>query len=187
MEQEYTEEDLEVIKKQLGREPRNLVGVGKRCEHGYPQILITYPVFNKEDELGIFPTTYWLSCPELITRISELESEGLVKEIQNEIINDPVERERLLLSYDDYAQNRVELLSSEDLKNLKENYPGRWKVVSESGVGGIMNLEGVKCLHTQYADYLLNKKNPVGKRVEELLKEGFSNSCEEECNADCKE
>ncbi|SKA11020.1 DUF501 domain-containing protein [Selenihalanaerobacter shriftii] len=185
MVKEYTEEDLEVIIRQLGREPRGLVKIAKRCKHGYPQILVTYPIYDKEDDIGIFPTTYWLSCPELIDRISELESEGLIKEIQEKIISDKNKFAELLSVYKDYAQKRIDLLTEDDLQNIKDNFPGRWKVISESGVGGIMEKEGIKCLHTQYADYLINQKNPVGRVINQLLTERFTNSCTEECNCYC--
>lgn len=186
METKYTKEDLKVINEQLGRKPRNLEGVAKRCEYGYPQILVTYPIFEKEEEVGIFPTTYWLSCPELVERISKLETEGLIKEIQEEIIHlDKLEE--LLSAHEDYAQQRVNLLEEEDLQRLKNNYPGRWQVVSRSGVGGIIKKQGIKCLHTHYADYLLNKKNPVGKVVGELLSERFNDSHLKGCNIHCEE
>lgn len=186
MKTEYNKDDLKVITKQLGRKPRNLVGVAKRCQYGYPQILINYPIYNEQEEIKIFPTTYWLSCPELVKRISQLEAKGLIQEIQKEIVHDSAKFEELLSAYEKYAQNRVDLLQEKDLQKLKYNYPGRWRVISESGVGGIMEKEGIKCLHTQYADFLVNQENPVGKIVDNLLNEDFSVPYIKSCNIYCE-
>ncbi|MBM7623873.1 DUF501 domain-containing protein [Sporohalobacter salinus] len=174
MRQNYTEEDIEVITRQLDREPRNLVGIAKRCKDGYPQVLVTYPIFEENEELKLFPTTYWLSCPKLIEWIFTLESEGLVQQVQEEIMADCKKQQELITAHEDYAQRRVELLSNSDLTKLKEEYPGRWRVISQSGIGGIMEKEGIKCLHTHYADFLINQKNPVGKIVDNLLQARFS-------------
>jgi hypothetical protein len=182
MKKEYTEKDLEVIKKQIGREPRNLIGVARRCENGYPQVLITYPLLDKGEKLGVFPTTYWLSCPYLVEKISKLEAEGLVKEIQEEVVGNEKKFEELLSTHEDYAEDRIELLTSGDLKRLKNDYPGLWRVISQSGVGGIMEKEGIKCLHTQYADFLVNQKNPVGEIVDELLAKRFDGVYLDNCN-----
>lgn len=184
---EPTEEDYKVVTQQLEREPRNLVGIAKRCQEGYPQVLITYPVLEENDELKLFPTTYWLSCPRLVEEIFALESEGLIQQVQTEIMTNSNKQSELTVTHKNYAQKRVGLLNDSDLTKLKEEYPGRWQVVSQSGVGGIMEKEGIKCLHTHYADYLVNQHNPVGKIVDELLKNRQSDSDLDGCSICSKE
>ncbi len=36
-----------------------------------------------------------------------------------------------------------------------------------------MEFDGIKCLHTHYAHYLVYEDNPVGEIVDELLKDEF--------------
>lgn len=181
MESEFTEEDFKVITQQLDREPRNLIGIAKRCQEKHPQVLVTYPLFENNDELKLFPTIYWLSCPKLVEQIFFLESKGLVQQIQEEVLADSDKRQKLIAAHKDYAQKRIELLSESDLANLKE-YPGRWRVISQSGVGGIMAKEGIKCLHTHYADFLVRQDNPVGERVANLLETRFSDFNLDNCS-----
>ncbi|ADL11657.1 DUF501 domain-containing protein [Acetohalobium arabaticum] len=187
MERKPTAKDYKVITQQLEREPRNLVGIAKWCQEGYPQVLVTYPVLEEKDELKLFPTTYWLSCPKLVEEIFSLESEGLIQQVQEEIMADSNKEQELTAAHRNYAQKRVGLLKDSDLTKLKEEYPGRWKVVSQSGVGGIMEKEGIKCLHTHYADYLVNRHNPVGKIVDELLEDRFLDSSLDGCSICSKE
>lgn len=181
MKKEYTEAEIKIITQQLGRKPRNLRGIANRCKVGYPQVLVTYPIFEQNNELKLFPTIYWLSCPKLVEQIFLLESKGLVQQIQEEVLADSDKRQELIAAHKDYAQKRIELLSESDLDNLKE-YPGRWRVISQSGVGGIMAKEGIKCLHTHYADFLVRQENPVGERVASLLETRFSDFNLDNCS-----
>ena len=57
---------LNLIKKQLGRSPDNLLGIARYCPFGSPAVLVVKPYSKK----GIvFPTTYWLSCPYLVKEV----------------------------------------------------------------------------------------------------------------------
>ncbi|WP_027339861.1 DUF501 domain-containing protein [Halonatronum saccharophilum] len=177
----YNEEDLKVLEAQLGRRPRNLVKVAKRCKGGRPQVIVSSPILEKKDSVGVFPTTLWLSCKELNYRIGKLEGKGLVQEIQEKIKEDKDLNHRLEEAHRDYAKYRLELVEDERLKQLKEKNPGQHRVLSQSGVGGIMEFDGIKCLHTHYAHYLVNPNNPVGKIVDKLLKEEYGEINPKDC------
>jgi hypothetical protein len=45
-----------------------------------------------------------------------------------------------------------------------------------NGIGGMLNLESIKCLHLQVANYLGGVENPIGKAVLEELKEIHCNN-----------
>ncbi|MCK8824902.1 DUF501 domain-containing protein [Fuchsiella alkaliacetigena] len=184
MKKEVEAEEMEIIIEQLGRTPRNLLRVEKYCAYGYPEVLTTYPLLVKQGDYGVFPTTYWLSCPKLVNEISKLEAVGQVKKIQSIINNNPQQFAQLKTAYQNYAQARVDLLTEEDLKRLPQENPELWRVISESGVGGIMNEEGIKCLHTHYADFLVNGVNPVGEIVAKLLNEKFNEECKSKCGSE---
>ncbi|PRX21820.1 hypothetical protein BX659_13040 [Orenia metallireducens] len=178
----YNQKDLEILERQLGRKPRNLVDIIKRCKDGSPQVVVTAPILDKGDSIGIFPTTLWLTCPELNYRIGKLESRGLVQEVQNKILGDKKLSKRLAEAHKDYANYRMSLVEDDRLEDLKENNPGQYKVLKESGVGGILEFEGIKCLHTHFAQYLVDEKNPVGEMVAELLKKEYGQIEPEECS-----
>lgn len=56
-------------------------------------------------------------------------------------------------------------MSEESQEKIKLISMAIYRVLRDSGVGGINNLEGIKCLHVHLADYLVNKENPVGEKV----------------------
>ncbi|MCK4778309.1 MAG: DUF501 domain-containing protein, partial [Actinomycetia bacterium] len=69
----------------LDRTPKTSLRVVRKCESGYPQVIMNdlLDMDNKP-----FPTLYWLTCPYLIKRISRLESDGMIKEIEERIKSD---------------------------------------------------------------------------------------------------
>ena len=166
-----------MIAQQLGRQPRKLKGVAVRCESGNPQVIVTHPVmFHGGEYPEVFPSLYWLSCPRLVKEISRLEGAGLINEIQEMIDNDQDLKDELEEAYQLYAKQRLELVKEPTLKLLREWHTDQYQVLCESGVGGIRS-EGIKCLHAQLADYLVNGINPVGRIVAERLGDKLNESC----------
>lgn len=178
------EKEKKILKKQLDREPRNIVEIAVRCSAGYPQVIATAPILADSD--GIFPTTFWLTCPELNYRIAQLEDQGYVRKIKEEIDADPKLKEELMQAHQDYANYRVSLLTDEELNKLQAKNQGQYRVIKESGVGGIMDFEGIKCLHTHYAHYLVNQNNPVGRLTEQLLRAEYVELNPEQCKEKCQ-
>lgn len=71
--------DLRVIQSQLGRPPRQVLGVVTRCRYGLPEVILTNPIIDGKSP---FPTFLWLSCPLLKKRIDRLEGAGWVRKLQ---------------------------------------------------------------------------------------------------------
>ncbi len=140
-----------------------------RCEYGYPQVIVTRPVSATQCNIEIFPTLYWLTCPYLHKELAILEGEGLVAHFEQKIQEDPEFAALVEENHAFYAKHRLGLVPTVVRKNLKEEYPDRFRVLAETGVGGIRGVEGVKCLHTHVADYLAQGKNPIGAETVELL------------------
>ncbi len=172
--------DKLIIKNQIGRPPRNLMGIAARCSTGEPQVIVTHPVIFHGEFPEVFPTLYWLSCPRLVKEISRLEGMGVIEEIQEQVFGDEQLKQDLDQAYQDYADERLALVKDPTLKLLKEGHPAQYEVLIHSGVGGIMN-QGVKCLHAHFADYLVHGKNPVGRLVAERLGDKMKEECDQ-CN-----
>jgi len=71
--------DLRVIQSQLGRPPRQVLGVVTRCWYGLPEVILTNPIIEGKSP---FPTFLWLSCPHLRKKIDYLEGAGWVRKLQ---------------------------------------------------------------------------------------------------------
>ncbi len=181
------EQDIKVLAYQLGRRPRNLIEVKKRCFNNYPQVIVTHPILEKETELSIFPTTFWLTCPKLKYMIDKLENQGLIDKFQQKMVNDKKFAEQIKKAHQEYANYRLKLIDNNKLEEIKEKYDGQYQVLKKSGVGGILEFSGIKCLHTHYADYLAREENPIGKLVLDYLEKEFKHrEALKKCNQ-CKE
>jgi len=150
-----------IIKKQIGREPEGMKGISLYCPFGYPAVIKVYPFFNER----VFPTTYWLTCPYLNKEIAKLEDKSWINKIQDKIKNNSDLKEKLNKAHKQYAKQRFNMLNKEEIKIIKNISKDILYTLKESGVGGIKDKEGIKCLHTHVADYLINQINPVGKIV----------------------
>ena len=70
--------DLEIVARQLGREPRGVLEIAYRCPDGDPAVVKTAP---KLPDGTPFPTLYYLTHPALTAAASRLESSGLMREM----------------------------------------------------------------------------------------------------------
>ncbi len=75
--------DLEAVARQLGREPRGVLGIAYRCPNGEPGVVKTAP---KLPDGTPFPTLYYLTHPALTAAASRLESTGLMREMTERLI-----------------------------------------------------------------------------------------------------
>lgn len=153
---------MATIEYQLGRPADNLMDIAVYCPFQKPAVLLTAPY---SAEKGVFPTIYWLSCPYLVKEVARMEDKGYVKRFSRMVKEDGDFRERLRTAHKKYAERRMALLSEESQEKIKLISMAIYQVLRDSGVGGINNLEGIKCLHVHLADYLVNKENPVGEKV----------------------
>lgn len=158
--------DFETIKWQLGRHPRGLHSIVRRCEFDCPQVVITKPMLGPGQ---VFPTTYWLTCPHLVKEVSRLESTGMIAQLTELAASNTDFAKALEKAHEDYSTLRQSLLSPKGWETLLERHPDQYVVLKDSGIAGIRG-PGVKCLHAHLAHFLAGGENPVGRRVWELIK-----------------
>jgi hypothetical protein len=159
--------DMKILEKQLKRQPVGAVAVLSRCKFDYPQV-IQSEVFIK----GIpFPTLFWLTCPLKIKAVSGIEGQGWSDHFKKKIEADLYLKERLSLAHENYRCLRRKAHASIEHDADHE--------VFSTGVGGVRDIEGVKCLHAHYAHYLVTGNNPLGEIVDKLIS-GIE--CERQCD-----
>jgi len=156
--------DKMIIEKQLGRIPRGLLGIERRCHYGYPQVVTVYPLIEGKP----FPTTFWLTCPYLIKAIDHLEAEGWIMRMEAELRADEGLALCLQEAHKAYIAERERLLSSQDRAFLEE--ARMLNSLLEKGIGGTADFSRVKCLHLHVA-HALARENPIGELVLQHLQQ----------------
>ena len=78
--------DSRIVQQQIGRELRSDSEVTCKCHFDIPAVIKVPPKLNDGTP---FPTTYWLTCPMYNKKIGSLESQGLIKELDKELENNP--------------------------------------------------------------------------------------------------
>lgn len=163
--------DMETVIEQLGRRPRGFLGVARRCRYGFPQVIVNHPVFLEGEEPHVFPTLFWLTCPYLNRLVARLESSGHVARWQQCLQEDAQLAAAMQQAHEHYAQQRREVVPDAVQSCLARSYAKHYRVLMESGVGGIRNQEGIKCLHTHLAHTLAGGPNPVGQWTAQQIPE----------------
>lgn len=74
-------------------------------------------------------------------------------------------RKELENAHNRYSKARIDILSKYELENAKEISEDLFNMLLKSGVAGIRDREGIKCLHGHFADYIITENNPVGREV----------------------
>jgi hypothetical protein len=155
-----TQEDLEVLRGQLGRIPRGVVGIGARCVCGRPTVVATAP--RLEDGTP-FPTTFYLTCPPAVRGCSTLEAEHVMEGLTRWVSEDPDARSAYLGAHRDYLARREAIARAAGIGEVAE--------ISGVSAGGMP--ARVKCLHALVGHALVAGRgvNPVGDRALEMLAE----------------
>jgi uncharacterized protein len=138
----------DVVQIQIGRPPRSEVVVARVCHFDLPVVTVVPP--HLEDGTP-FPTTYWLTCPLLLRRVSRIESGGGVRVFDERIASDgdfAREYDRAMVRY---STDRDAMITDDSM------------VAPSGGIAGSRG--GVKCLHAHVADTLVGNDNPVGHEV----------------------
>ena len=156
--------DRTVIARQIGRTPRGILAVERRCSYDYPQVVRVYPLVGGKP----FPTLFWLTCPFLTKQIDRLEAEGWIKQMDGQIERDETLAGALREAHRAYLTERNRLLSPQDRATLKEK--GMLNDLVKKGIGGVADFARVKCLHLHVAHALV-RDNPIGDRVLDALSE----------------
>lgn len=150
--------DATTIARQIGRQPRGLLGIAARCSYGHPQVIRVHPIVDGEP----FPTLFWLTCPYLGRRIDRLEAEGLIGRMEDRLAADGDLSARFTKASEDYVRERLSLLTDDERMYLESH--GMLSALSEKGIGGIAERRRIKCLHLHVA-HAMARENPVGSDI----------------------
>ena len=140
-----TASDLDVLRVQLGRAPRGVVGIAARCVCGRPAVVRTAP---RLPDGSPFPTTYYLTHPAAVRGCSTLEAEHLMEDLNARLAADEALAAAYAAAHEDYLARRAEL--------------GRPEEIDGVSAGGMPTR--VKCLHALVGHSLAVGRgiNPVG-------------------------
>lgn len=149
-----TPADLEVLREQLDRVPRGVVGIAARCVCGRPLVVKTAP--RLEDGTP-FPTTFYLTCPPIVKGCSVLEAEHIMETFNELLTNDEDIAAAYTRAHRDYIARRDELGEVEEIAGVS--------------AGGMPTR--VKCLHALVGHALAAGPgvNPIGDLALEMLAE----------------
>ena len=154
-----TEEDLQVIERQLGRTPRDVHAIAYRCPCGKPAVVETPPRLSNGEP---FPTFYYATCPRLTAAISTLETTGMMGEMNDRLETDAELSGAYAAAHDDYIAARSVLqMDVPEVENVS--------------AGGMPNR--VKCLHSLIAHSLSagSGVNPLGDEALLALHDWWKN------------
>ena len=145
-----TATDRQRVAELLGREPAGEFEVVVRDRAGDPIVIRNAPLL---DDGTPMPTLFWLIGREQTLQVSRLESRGGVRQAEREV--DPVE---VRAAHDRYAAERDAAMPASHAGPRPSG-----------GVGGTR--QGVKCLHAHYAWFLAGGDDPIGRWVDEQLRQ----------------
>eukprot|EP00922_Rhytidocystis_sp_ex-Travisia-forbesii_P042243 GHVS01063126.1.p1 GENE.GHVS01063126.1~~GHVS01063126.1.p1 ORF type:complete len:405 (-),score=64.88 GHVS01063126.1:30-1244(-) len=173
--------DYRIIRQQLGRHPKGLLGVGRYSSRGEPQVLVVSPLQKGEP----FPTMFWLSDSRLSKAISSVEAGGFIKRLEALLQSDMLGLLHLALDQFRYIALRWQLLKKEGLVDQlliqKEDWSNEERVkfameedptvecLRNRGIGGIMELSRVRCLHMHYAFHLMHPPTMLGTMMDSIF------------------
>lgn len=143
--QPVSDDDLAKVAVQLGRTPRDVVGVAARCVCGAPTVVATRP---RLDDGTPFPTFYYLTHPAATAALSALEAGQLMVELNERLANDAAFASDYRVAHEAYLADRAQF--------------GEVAEVAGITAGGMPTR--VKCLHALAAHALAAGPglNPVG-------------------------
>ncbi|GAA2087137.1 MULTISPECIES: DUF501 domain-containing protein [Brevibacterium] len=147
-----TDADRERIREQLGRMPRGVVGVAARAAGtGEPLVVATAP--RLEDGTP-FPTTYYLTHPEIVAECSRMEANGVMAEFTERLAADADLRAAYAEAHRAYLADRSRVGAEAGLAEVTE--------IEDFSAGGMPTR--VKCLHALVGHSLAAGPgtNPVG-------------------------
>jgi uncharacterized protein len=146
--------DRAVVARQIGREPRAFRRVAVRCPFGRPAVTEQSP-YDPEGEP--FPTTYYVTCRNLVAAISRIEAAGGVERWTAAAVADPVLADSLAAAHEESRRLRRELAGGATGRD------GRASL--ELGVGGAGRTGSLKCLHAHVGFALAHPGYELGARI----------------------
>ena len=143
------EVDAERAAKMIGRPLRGRSATAVRCGWGLPAVMRVDPQLPDGTP---FPTMFWLSCPIANKAVGRLEAGGVMRELNQRLLDD--------------AELANDYAGASDRYVAARNRLGP-RVPRDDSAGGMPTR--VKCLHTVYAHYLATDDNPIGRWVAEQV------------------
>lgn len=176
----YSQEDLDVIKNQLSSNDLHIKGIVERCKYGHPRIVLLNIVKEFDDTSKLnyqaLSNLMWLTCPNLNNKIHDFENQGLISKITNFIRQDTALRSMMKSAHANFYFLRNFVFSEHSESILT----GKPESVFKNGVGGIQNLDTLKCLHIHFCHYRIFKNNIAGLLTYKLLN-GELDCADENC------
>ena len=147
-------DDRAVVERQLGRPPRAFGRVVVRCPFGLPAVTEQEPYDSKGNP---FPTTYYVTCPHLVSAIARLEAAG------------GVERWSDTAAADEALRDSLERATSEQ-RGIRRELAGHSRGTDGGaslnlGIGGSRSPAYLKCLHAHIAYALARPGYELGERM----------------------
>ncbi len=136
--------ELAVVRDQLGRAPRGVVGIAARCACGNPTVVATAPELPDGTP---FPTFYYLTHPAATAAMSQLEAAHVMPELAA-LLEDAAVAGAYRRAHHDYLADRARFGSPESIDGIS--------------AGGMPSR--VKCLHALAGHALAAGPgvNPIG-------------------------
>lgn len=147
-------DDVAVVARQLGRAPRAFRRVVVRCPYGAPAVTEQHP-YDVDGEP--FPTTYYLTCPQLVAALARLEAAGGVGRWSDAVARDETLAASLRQATEEQALVRRELAAG------REGRDGGASL--DLGIAGSGSPGQLKCLHAHAAYALARPGYALGEQI----------------------
>jgi hypothetical protein len=147
-------DDRTIVERQLGRRPRAFLRVAARCPFGRPAVTEQAP-YDRDGHP--FPTTYYLTCPQLVAAVSRLEAAAGVERWTERAATDPELAESLRQATARQRELRHRLAA-------RQIGPDEGASL-DLGIAGSSRPERLKCLHAHVAFALAVPEYELGQRI----------------------
>ncbi len=154
---QWTTRDEQLVEQDLGRSPRDVIGVAARCRCGHPLVVATKPRLADGTP---FPTFYYMTDAALVAACSTLEAGQVMVDYNQALAADPQLQEAYRAAHEHY------LAARDDYGEVPE--------IAGISAGGMPSR--VKCLHALVGHSLAAGPgaNPIGDlALEELSARGL--------------
>ncbi|MBT3436518.1 MAG: DUF501 domain-containing protein [Oceanospirillaceae bacterium] len=155
-----TPAQLTLIEQQLGRSPRGLISVASSSNNGVPLALKMHPLVDNKP----FPTLYWLCSKDLHKAINQLETGGLVKQLEQRLKDDEDWMAAYQANQREYVAQRWANCTPQEVEQL--NQLGFAPLFDSYGIGGLRDWQQIRCLHMHYAHHLCGN-NVIGQWLDQ--------------------
>ncbi len=147
-------DDRALVARQLGRQPRALRRVAVRCPYGLPAVTEQDPYDSGGQP---FPTTYYLTCPQLVAALARVEASGGVERWSQAVAEEPALAASLERATEEQRRIRSELARQRRGKDDGASL--------ELGIAGSHRPSRLKCLHAHAAFALARPGYVLGERI----------------------